>query len=161
MDYLATLRTGRDIRNALNHIPSTLNETYVGILQRIPASDREIAREALMWLCFSIRPLKLQELADAVVLNESDSTIDEDCRLNRPEVLLDICQGLVGFNNDGLTLAHDSIRSFLTSQWIRDSPVAIFALDVSSSHKKMMRKSITYLSLEEFSKGYVSSIQLL
>ena len=157
MDRLATLRTGRDIKAALRDIPATLNETYAAMLDRIQPTDRDIAREALRWLCFSVRPLQLEELAEAVILREDDTSLDEDARLTHPEVVLEICQGLVYSHRGDVTLAHDSIRSFLLSDWIRSSKAAGFALDPEESHRAIMRKCVAYLSLEGFASGPTTS----
>ncbi|CAM1511169.1 Fc.00g086820.m01.CDS01 [Cosmosporella sp. VM-42] len=158
MDRLSVLRTGRDIRDALHDMPTTLNETYVGILDRIPEHDRDIAREALLWLCFSLRPLSLDELAEAVVLRESDSYIDDDCRLTNPLIILDICRDLAVRDEYFVTLAHDSIRSFLTSPHIRNSSAAFFAIDADSANSSILRKCLSYLRLDVFASGPIASI---
>ncbi|KAK7432604.1 hypothetical protein QQZ08_000812 [Neonectria magnoliae] len=159
MDRLSGLRTGRDVRDALQDMPTTLNDTYVGILGRIQERDREIAREALLWLCFSLRPLTLDELAEAVVLRESDTYIDDDCRLTNPIMIVDICRDLVVRNPPFMTLAHDSIRTFLTSAHIRSTPAAFFALDAASAHSRILRKSLCYLRLDAFASGPISGIE--
>lgn len=157
MDHLDTLRTGRDIRKALREMPSTLNDTYVRLLQSIPSGDRNFAREALMWLCFAVRPLSLLELGEAIVLQEDDDDLDNDCRMSNDQAILEICQGLVDHKRekrrDEVTLAHDSIRTFLTSDWIRTSAAAPFALDPAECHKKLMTKSLAYLNFRPFAAG--------
>lgn len=155
MGRLKNLRTGRDVRDALADMPTSLNDTYVRILDRIAEHDRPLAREALLWLCFSLRPLSLHELAEAVVLRESDSHIDDDCRLTNPAAIIDICQGLAVWNRDAVTLAHDSVRSFLTAKFIRTTSAAFFALDAEEAHSCMMRKCLAYLSLDAFTTGPV------
>jgi hypothetical protein len=157
MDRLSTLRTGRDIKQALKDIPSTLHETYAAMLDRIPDWDREIAREALMWLCFSLRPLYLDELSEAVILREDDISLDSDCRLNNPDVILEICQGLIYSSDDEVTLAHDSIRSFLLSDWIRTSKAAYFAMDPAECHRRITRKCLAYLSFDKFAAGPIDT----
>ncbi|KAK1580142.1 ankyrin repeat protein [Colletotrichum navitas] len=159
MDRLSTLRTGRDVRRAMADVPSTLNGFYAGILARIPDQDRAIAREALMWLCFSLWPLRLAELAEAVVLEEGDVDIDGDSRLTDPAIILEICQGLAHANGHSVTLAHDSIRTFLQSDWIRTSIASDFALDAAESHRRIMRKCLSYLHLEPFSSGPVKKME--
>ncbi|KAF6828382.1 ankyrin repeat protein [Colletotrichum plurivorum] len=159
MDRLSTLRTGRDVRRILADIPSTLNETYAGILGRIPNQDHQIAREALAWLCFSLRPLSLDELAEAIIIEEDDTDIDADCRLTNPSVVPAICQGLVHASKSSVTLAHDSIRTFLQSDWIRNSSASYFALDASEVHRSIMRKCLTYLSLTPFTSGPLSDLR--
>jgi hypothetical protein len=136
-------------------MPLTLSDKYIDMFDRIPASDRQVVRETLMLLCFSIRPLQLDELAEAVILQEGDDDLDEDSRLSRPEVLLDICQGFIDVDGDGAKLVHDSVRSFLTSDLIKESKVAFFALNAEACHQMIFRKCITYLSFREFTKGRV------
>ncbi|EXL93273.1 hypothetical protein FOIG_13687 [Fusarium odoratissimum NRRL 54006] len=158
MDQLSRYRTVRDMKAVLHDIPTTLNEMYAAMLFRIPAEDRGIAHEALTWLCFSLRPLRLRELAEAVILCEDDTFLDNDARLADPVVLLEVCQGLIYSSYDELTLAHDSIRTFLLSDWIRESKmVSEFAVDTASAHRKIMRKCLTYLSLNDFASGPVST----
>lgn len=158
MDRLSVLRTGRDIRDTLADMPRTLNDTYVGILDRVAAHDAPLARETLLWLCFSVRPLKLGELAEAVILRPGDTVMDDDSRLMNQMVLLDVCQGLAVRNDHGfITLAHDSVRSFLTSEHIRASRVAYFSLDHDASQAHIMKRCLLYLSLRPFSLGPVST----
>jgi hypothetical protein len=184
MDHLSSLRTGRDIRHAFATMPATLNESYVRMLQRIREPDRFFARQALLWLCFALRPLLLDEVAEAAVLRESDRHLDADCRINPPTAILDICQGLVHTSRDWdlsgtdgssfsaleflagarptfVTLAHDSIRSFLTSDFIKSSSVREFYLDPSLAHAEIMRKCLSYVRFEAFAHGPAASLGAL
>ncbi|KAH6895227.1 ankyrin repeat protein [Thelonectria olida] len=159
MDRLSVLRTGRDVKDALQDMPTTLNDTYTSILGRILEHDREIAREALLWLCFSLRPLTLDELAEAVVLRESDTSIDDDCRLTNPIIIVDICRDLVVRSPPAVRLAHDSIRTFLTSSHIRQTSASFFALDSAAAHSRILCKSLCYLRLDVFASGPVTEVE--
>jgi len=118
LGHLAAQRTGRAIRTALTEMPRSLNETYAMLLNRIPISspDRELLHRCLLWLSFAARPLKLAELAEAV-LEHTDENVDNDCRLHSPEALFDVSQGLFDLNVDSglVTLAHSSVKAFLVS----------------------------------------------
>lgn len=120
IDHLSSQRTGRLIREALQQMPVDLNSTYVSMLKRISPADRVMARRALLWLSFSSRPLYLSELCEAVVLEKDDTTLDSDSRLQQPHLVLDICKGLADYNLETrqVTLAHSSIKTFLTSEAI-------------------------------------------
>ncbi|KAI3553332.1 ankyrin repeat protein [Colletotrichum abscissum] len=159
MDRLSTLRTGRDVRRALVDIPSTLNGFYAGILTRVPQQDRAMAREALAWLCFSLRPLHLNELAEAIVLEGDEVSIDDDDRLTDPSAIIEICQDLAHVSDHHVTLAHDSIRTFLQSEWIRTSPASEYALDAAVCHQRIMRKCLAYLRLEPFTTGPLDKLR--
>jgi site-specific recombinase XerC len=79
LDVLRNCTTVRDIKKARNMLPPTLDETYERILLDIDRDEWEKARTALQWLIFYARPLRLQEIAEAVVIDpESDSFSAED-----------------------------------------------------------------------------------
>jgi ankyrin repeat protein len=59
----------KKIREALNNLPKTLDETYERILLSIDQEDRDIVLEALRWLCFSTKVLTVADLAEAAVFS--------------------------------------------------------------------------------------------
>lgn len=91
------------------------------------------------------------------MFRETDTDMDDDCRLVNPVALLDVCRHLVVRSGEFVMLAHDSIRSFLTSVQIRGSAAGFFALDATSAHANILRKSLAYLSLTAFSSGPVTA----
>ncbi|KAF5972525.1 zinc finger C2H2-like [Fusarium coicis] len=157
MDHLASQRTGRGVRRVLSDVPSNLNETYKRTLENIKnTEDRRLIKRALLWLAYSLRPLNLQELADAVVVEEDDDAIDNDIHLHDPMILLEYANGLIEFNlvTQAVSLSHSSIKTFLTSDWIKNSSASYFALGGDTEcHLKIMRWCLTYLSYSEFNSG--------
>jgi hypothetical protein len=103
----------------------------------------------------------LSELAEAVILREDDIVVEDDSRLTNNATLLDICNGLVVRNGLLVTLAHDSVRSFLTGEHIKQTSAAYFALDTHRAHAHIMSRCLTYLRLADFSSGPVRDISLL
>jgi hypothetical protein len=146
------------MREALRILPGTLRETYANTLERIPANDWKIAREALFWISFVKQPLTLRRLNEIVVLDESIMVLDEDMMLVPAHILLQICQGLVTEDKDGcVILAHSSVKDFLTSDWIRSSRVSFFSLDQETANEKIMNGCLAYLCLDNFSHGYMAT----
>ncbi|KAJ5725899.1 uncharacterized protein N7483_007256 [Penicillium malachiteum] len=161
MDNLCTQRTARAMRQALQNLPGTLREIYASALERVSIDDRYFVREALFWVCFAQdqvfanRYLTLEVINEAVVIDEECSTLDEDMMLVPPHILLDLCQGFIAQDKSGfVTLAHSSIKDFLTSDWIKSSRVSYFSLDPTTANAIMMRKCLTYLCLHNFKCGY-------
>ncbi|KAG5787722.1 hypothetical protein H9Q69_013208 [Fusarium xylarioides] len=158
MDHLASQRIGRGVPRALSDMPSNLNETYKRTLENIRnTEDRRVIKRASLWLAYSLRPLKLQELADAVVVEEDDDAIDDDIRLHDPTILLEYANGLFEFNpvTQAVSLSHSSIKTFLTSDWIKNSSASYFALSGDTEcHLKITRWCLTYLSYSEFNSGF-------
>ncbi len=156
IDYLSLQRTPNAVRKALRELPETIDETYSAMLQRIPGPDKDLAREALFWLSFALKPLSLQELCEAVVLEDDGTDLDEDSRLQHPRVLLEICHGLITFNPElgRVALAHFSVKTYLVSDRMKAGPSAFYRLDPTLSNARLAEKCLTYLSLPAFASGY-------
>lgn len=162
MTILSEQLTPKLVRKALQNLPGNINETYVAILSRIPPRDRGFVREALSWLSYSGRPLRLRELCEAVVLEESDSDIDDSSRLYPQHLLVELCRGLVVWDSltDIISLAHSSIRAFLIGPEIRSTKCASFALDRQASLCNIVRKCLTYLMMQHFNLPYRALAEL-
>ena len=144
------------VKDALDDLPSDINATYTAILERIPKSDRSLASETLLLLTGSLRPLTILELAEAAVFEPTDTSIEDDMRLPEPEALLEICQGLIEYDKASrvMTLAHASVRTFLTSLVSTDRPQHWFAFDGPNLHARMAEKCLTYLLFDNFKDGF-------
>jgi hypothetical protein len=149
------------VRQALSVLPDTLKDTYADMLDRVCCDDHKFVSQALLWVSFAKRPLKLCELNEVVVVEESDTEIDEESMLTSPDIILTMCKGLITLEMDQVSLAHSSVKEFLTSDWITSSKVARFTLHPSTADRIIMRKCLTYLCLKNFQSGYISSADLL
>lgn len=137
---------------ALDKMPEDLNGVYQAILLRIPPSDQKFVREALLWLSFALEPLTLAALSDAVVLEEDDHALNNESRFPDSQVLLEMCHGLITYDKEtsGVSLAHSTVRTFLTSIGIHSGPLAVYHLDEASAQHTMYSKCFTYLSFDDF-----------
>ncbi|KAF4269743.1 hypothetical protein KXV29_008849 [Aspergillus fumigatus] len=157
IEPLAAQKTGRDVILALDRMPESLHGTYETILCRIPSYDREIARETLLWLSSGYQEITLAELSEAVVLTKGDKSIDDDCRLFDPQVILSICQGLIVYDERTtfVALAHSSVKAFLTSDAIKHGPAAYYSLDETEGFTAHLAKPCSDLrSLTKRRKTY-------
>ncbi|SCO12213.1 uncharacterized protein FFB20_13963 [Fusarium fujikuroi] len=155
LDSLRSLRTAKMVLNALNNLPKDIYEVYQKILLSIPEADILLARESLFFLSVALRPLTIQELAEAAVLEDYKPRIDEECRLPEPMVLLEICQGLVDYDaaTGVVTLAHSSVRAYITSSFTREGEVGYFSYDISGIHASIANRCLSYLLLGHFQDG--------
>src|SRR5271168_3690539 len=96
LEHLRTLRTEFDIRGALECLPPGLPATYNAMLDRIGRVPRDLkyAQTAFTWLVHSPRPLRLNELAVAAVL-DPESEFDEAMRLTSCDDILEICGSFI------------------------------------------------------------------
>ena len=140
------------LRNALNSLPKTLDETYNRILLGIDAEYRSEAYTALQWLAFSFRPLKIEEVAEAVVVRPGRFSLQAEDRLRDSRDLLLICSSLVVLSEGELRLAHYSVKEFLVSERIRMGSASAFAMIANSADRKIAEICLTYLLL--FGQSY-------
>jgi ankyrin repeat protein len=97
LDELKRCKTKPQIVHALKNLPSSLPATYERILEAIPEEDVEYARRALWWLITSRRPLTVEELAEAAVIDlDTEPAFDTEYRFfDAREQLLEILGSLV------------------------------------------------------------------
>ena len=120
----------RQLREALSTLPETLDETYGRILLKIEKHHKPYAVRILQLLAYSERPLRIEEIADAVVVDPHGiPTFNSDLRMPRPEEIAITCSSLVSvvrtqqteryfkFDKEGLELrlAHFSVKEYLRS----------------------------------------------
>ncbi|KIX07784.1 uncharacterized protein Z518_02438 [Rhinocladiella mackenziei CBS 650.93] len=147
LDALHTCIRAADIRKMLKELPKGLYETYKRILQQIPESNHDDVHAILQWLAFSVRPMKLNEVAEAIAIEPWDFTRDPDRKLCRPEDILKICPGLVSIseNGQGLRLAHYSVKEYITSKKIQEDTLSHFFVSKISANSLMGQVCLTHL----------------
>ncbi|KAG9499296.1 hypothetical protein J7337_010116 [Fusarium musae] len=155
LDTLSSLRTAKMVFNALYDLPKDIYGVYEKILLSIPKADRLLAKKSLFFLSVALRPLAIQELAEAAVLDDYNARINDEYRLPEPIVLLEICQGLVDYDTATgvVTLAHSSVRAYITSSHTREGDIAWFSYDIPGIHANIANKCLSYLLLEDFQDG--------
>ncbi|KAG5766775.1 hypothetical protein H9Q72_005147 [Fusarium xylarioides] len=148
--------------DALYNLPKDIYEVYERILLSIPETDKLLARESLFFLSVALRPLTIQELAEAAVLDDYNARIDDQYRLPEPMVLLEICQGLVDYDatTSVVTLAHSSVRAYITSSHTREGDIAWFSYNFPGIHADIANKCLSYLLLEDFQYGCCTNNEL-
>ncbi|CVL03425.1 uncharacterized protein FPRN_11766 [Fusarium proliferatum] len=120
LDSLEGIMSVRRLRDALSTLPtgaSAYDEAYQGALERIESQhgDRaSVAKDVLAWLTFVKRPLTIQELRTAVIIQETDLHIDEDSLMSIDD-MVSACAGLVAVDehNDSVTLIHYTAEEYL------------------------------------------------
>lgn len=149
LDVLRKCTTVRDVRKALNKLPPTLDETYERILLGIDPEERDKAYAALQWLIFSARPLRLEELAEAVVIEPGANSFSPEDRMFDPHDIASICRSLVSLSADAseIRLAHYSVQEYLLSDRIGHGPSAFFSIIRRSATVLIAEVCLTYLLL--------------
>ena len=91
------------VRQALESLPRTLDDTYARILCNIDLRYSHYNRHTLkmfQWLTFSFRPLKLEELAEIVAIDVDETPrFDPERRWPEPREILMLCSSLITLTN--------------------------------------------------------------
>jgi ankyrin repeat domain-containing protein 50 len=140
------------IRKSLKNLPKTLDDTYARILTNIDEDYQREAISALLWLAFSERPLQIDEVAEAAVVNpQSDPPFSPEERLSDPHDVLQILAGLVTIypkddtSQSETRLAHFSVKEYLLSDRILKSPVSNFSATSITANDFITRSCILYI----------------
>jgi ankyrin repeat protein len=116
------------IRQTLDRLPKTLDETYARVLSQIPEVNQALAHRLLQCLMVAVRPLRAEELAEllAFEFDTTDGSVPRyraDWRLNDQEAaveaVLSTCSSLIAIvDNHGsqvVQFSHFSVKEFLVS----------------------------------------------
>ena len=157
LDLLSRKRTPGGVREALKHLPPTLEKTYEQLLLGIEeGEDRDLTRQILETVTFSLRPLTVDKVSEILQITPGMGKLDESKRLNNPRDILAICGSLLEYRDSRhgvgtVTLAHHSVKTYLTSDL--QGPVSLFKLDPYSAHRRLAMACLTYLSFDTFVNG--------
>jgi ankyrin repeat protein len=146
------------LHHALLSLPKTLDETYSRIFNNIDEEDRPAIRRIFQWLCFSVRPLFVEEIGTIYLLAEPfQFPFNREQDLFQPDGILDSCRGLFILKDmpggsfgarchvdetvihETVQLAHFSVKEYLMS------PRSFYwRLDELQSHLSIIKGSTAY-----------------
>jgi ankyrin repeat protein len=112
------------IRSALADLPDGLDETYKRMLLGIDKQKRNLARRLFQCLLVSIRPLRVEELAEILAIQFDEAAPPSFNAAWRPEnaeeAVLSACSSLISFvDREGrrvVQFSHFSVKEYLTSE---------------------------------------------
>jgi hypothetical protein len=157
-----------NLRQYLDELPETLDETYERILKGINKAQKDNAHRLLQCLTVAVRPLLVEELAELLAFDFQTTTsggvptLKEDWRWDdEEEAVLSTCSSLITIiAHDGsrvVQFSHFSVKEFLTSSRLTRSPLgelSRFHIDLEPAHTIMARACLaTLLRLDEHEHG--------
>ncbi|CAI7671430.1 unnamed protein product [Penicillium pancosmium] len=159
---LRSCLTLESVRETLRSMPKTLVKTYDMILARIDTNHQKQAYKVLQWLAFCVRPLRLAEIAEALVIKPGVIALSEEDRLFSEIDILTIGSSLIRISNgDEVRLAHYSVKEYLMSSRLKSTPLSSFHILELPANQYLAHACTTYLlllnrsdtlSLESFTK---------
>src|SRR6201996_4320408 len=136
-----------NLRQLLNELPESLDETYERILRGINKAQNEDARRLLQCLTVAARPLRVEELAELLAFDFQTTrdgeipTLREDWRWNDEEqAVLSTCSSLIAVVRNGrsrvVQFSHFSVKEYLTSPRLAQSrgDVSQFHITLETAH---------------------------
>ena len=145
LEALAVQDNRRDLRRALETLPSKLDETYDEAMRRIQSQNlrqSERAYQVLGWICYTLRPLQVAELQHALSVKAGDTDLDEE-GLPDADTIVSVCGGLVTTDRGRsiIRLVH-----YTTQQYFEQTRGEFFP-DVQL---KIAETCLTYLDFDGF-----------
>jgi hypothetical protein len=160
IDMIRPLKRPKIIKEALEKLPKTLDETYERILLRLSTEAEENLvqmRRIFAFVTFAKHPLTLAELAQAVVVEIWGKQFDEDAAFYDPKDLLCLCRPLIDISPSTgfLGFVHYSVQEFLLSERLSsaEGAVRMFALNERSCHLEIAEICLTFVSFDDFADG--------
>ncbi|RBR23784.1 uncharacterized protein FIESC28_03400 [Fusarium coffeatum] len=150
---------------ALSTGASSYDKAYNNTMIRIesqPEEEAAIAKDVLAWLTFANRPLKIEELPIAVILQEADSNIDRESLIGI-EILVSVCAGLVRIDktDNSVSLIHSTTKEYLKRRlfnWRQGPNAAIATICVTYLLFPMF--DVEFSKLEEYLQPNKAGVQL-
>ena len=147
------------LRKALKTLPKTLDDTYERILSNIDQEYKEDALKVFELLCFSARPMRLDEMVEVLAIDSSsDSRFSPEQRLPDPYDILTICSTLVSvttairrltpyetIRTQELRLAHFSVKEYFISDRLKKSSMCYYHITPSSANVSIAKACLAYL----------------
>src|SRR5712691_5503377 len=114
------------VRQMLEELPETLDETYERILKEINKANRDHAHRLLQCLTVAARPLRVAELAEILAVDFRTTTHGGTSKLNadwrwedQEQAVLSTCSSLIAVveedGNQVVQFSHFSVKEYLTS----------------------------------------------
>jgi ankyrin repeat protein len=130
------------IRQAINELPETLDETYERTLLDIGEENWAYAHRLFQCIVVARRPLGVEELAEFLAFKSNTGgslTFQRDWRPENPrDTVLSTCSSLISIVNvDGsavMQFSHFSVKEYLTSSRIAEGHVSRYHIPLEPAH---------------------------
>jgi ankyrin repeat protein len=153
----------RKIEDEIYSIPPELDDLYYDLIRNV--DERPASLKLIQWICFAVRPLSLDELRWAMIIdadcpykslheceNTKDYISDSDRMKRRVQTL---SRGLVEVTSDTkvIQFIHQSVKDFFTEKGLSALDETInpdFIVEIT--HRRLSRTCICYLAMEEIGR---------
>jgi ankyrin repeat protein len=158
MYELLQKETCSEVLEVLEDLPTGLPAIYDRMLLQIPARHRKVSQAILRWVTFAVRPLELDELADAVGLQPRHPHLTTE-QVARDAVAR--CGPLLKMQEQEVSLVHQSMRDYLLREEHESNAVLdAFRLQLEPSHLELARKCLDCLAQSNLKYKRITNTEL-
>ncbi|KAF7966839.1 hypothetical protein HWV62_36913 [Athelia sp. TMB] len=103
----------RELKTQLKSLPKGLDDAYVQIFRR--SKCPEYLQKLMQWLVFAEEPLTVAQLSEVLAVDFTTAELpfyDPELRCSKPEIIWEICNGLVTEIEGTIKLAHFSVKEY-------------------------------------------------
>lgn len=149
---LIELDNPKAVIQALGRLPIELEGSYDDAISRIerqPNQHRSRAKQVLSWISFTLRPLTVMELRQALAVELGSRELDKSC-LPAQTRLVSVCAGLVVVDRQSqvIRLVHETTQAYFEKNRLKLFPGA---------QEEISKICLTYLSFDLLAKGPCST----
>ncbi|KAE9993923.1 hypothetical protein EG327_002547 [Venturia inaequalis] len=119
LDCLRREKHEQAVLDALKDLPADLDKTYQRMLELIDSQTgrtRALAYRTLGWVIYAIRPLRMEELRQAVAITWTEDDKIHDWKDVKSEAILESCCNLLSIEDEIVRPIHYSVREFLLAK---------------------------------------------
>jgi hypothetical protein len=145
LDQILRFRGPRDQLKAFKNVQMSISSLYDDTLARFEQNgeDKALAMTIFSWLLRAKRPLRMDELREALVVEEGDHHLERDFMVDSDDVL-NVCKGLIEFDaSSGLVrFAHFTMEEYIKGNLQDFLPPAVH----------LAKTCLTYLTMDDFDR---------
>ncbi|KAI0199405.1 hypothetical protein F4808DRAFT_216865 [Astrocystis sublimbata] len=148
------------IIDAVATLPKNMEDTVRRVLHRISSrEDSDLALNALAWVASVVRPLSIDELQEAMVIEIGQQYTNPERLCRDAKDIIASCQGLLCIDEEdgSVTFTHQSIRQFLVEhrfpsgdQGLPSYDSTAFHIDIEGADHFVGEICVTYLHFSDF-----------
>lgn len=134
----------KHVRKKLQTLPTTLSSTYDEAMSRIEAQEpdqRDLALQALAWVCYALRTLSIQELQHALAVEPGHTELDSELLVDGTNITA-LCAGLIVIDpgSNMVNLVHYTAKNYFEQ---------IRTIRFPGFHATITMSCATYLAFRE------------
>ncbi|PMD18939.1 hypothetical protein NA56DRAFT_576182, partial [Hyaloscypha hepaticicola] len=151
LDELCAKLTDASIREVLQNLPRDLGETYCRLLGRVEDAERRAyVQKMFRWIIFARRPLKVDELREAIAFDINDTEWDQAKIPSELLRLIRACGNLILINDETkeVQLAHYTVEQYLLDR--ENKKRTYFHITKGESNWKLAQICVAYLCFSDF-----------